>query len=76
LKSCGGENEKTCRSFEVFTETKKLDTRGIGTTSKHIALANDDQLPDLETLEKLSNLFEVSIDYLIGRQFYKKDLLR
>jgi transcriptional regulator with XRE-family HTH domain len=35
-----------------------------------------DQLPDLETLEKLSNLYEVSIDYLIGRQFYKKDLLR
>jgi transcriptional regulator with XRE-family HTH domain len=35
-----------------------------------------DQLPDLEILEKLSNLYEVSIDYLIGRQFYKKDLLR
>jgi transcriptional regulator with XRE-family HTH domain len=34
---------------------------------------NGDQLPDLESLEKLSNLYEVSIDYLIGKQ---KDLLR
>ncbi|BDG37573.1 hypothetical protein PcaKH15_34790 [Parageobacillus caldoxylosilyticus] len=37
---------------------------------------NGDLLPDVQSLQKLSNLYNVSIDFLIGRDSSKKELLR
>lgn len=37
---------------------------------------NGELLPDLQSLEKLSELYNVSIDFLVGKRTNKKELLR
>jgi transcriptional regulator with XRE-family HTH domain len=37
---------------------------------------NGDLLPDVQSLEKLSHLYNVSVDFLIGKHSSKKELLR
>jgi transcriptional regulator with XRE-family HTH domain len=37
---------------------------------------NGELLPDVQSLQKLSNLYQVSVDFLIGKHTTKKELLR
>jgi transcriptional regulator with XRE-family HTH domain len=37
---------------------------------------NGELLPDVQSLQKLSNLYKVSVDFLIGRHTTQKELLR
>jgi transcriptional regulator with XRE-family HTH domain len=37
---------------------------------------NGEMLPDLQSMEKLSELYGVSIDFLVGKRTNKKELLR
>ncbi|MBB5324188.1 transcriptional regulator with XRE-family HTH domain [Anoxybacillus tepidamans] len=37
---------------------------------------NGEMLPDLQSIEKLSELYDVSIDFLVGKRTNKKELLR
>jgi transcriptional regulator with XRE-family HTH domain len=36
---------------------------------------NGDQLPDIKSIEEISNLFNVSIDFLLGRNHVTKEIL-
>jgi transcriptional regulator with XRE-family HTH domain len=36
---------------------------------------NGDQLPDIKSIEEISNLFNVSVDFLLGRQRTTKEVL-
>ncbi|MDS1004925.1 helix-turn-helix transcriptional regulator [Clostridium sporogenes] len=61
-----GDRLKDLRERKQLTQNEFASILGIGrTTLSHYELNNRE--PDFETLEKIANYFDVSIDYLVGR---------
>jgi len=69
------ENLKYLRKQQNWTQEELAQRLNIS-RSQITKWENGDQIPDLVSLEKLSTLYGVSIDYLIGKQLLKKDILR
>jgi len=69
------ENLKYLRKQQNWTQEELAQHLNIS-RSQITKWENGDQIPDLVSLEKLSTLYGVSIDYLIGKQLLKKDILR
>ncbi|WP_076178653.1 helix-turn-helix domain-containing protein [Clostridium botulinum] len=65
-----GDRLKELREQKQLTQNEFASILGIGrTTLSHYELNNRE--PDFETLEKIANYFDVSIDYLVGRSNLK-----
>jgi len=69
------ENLKYLRKQQNWTQEELAQRLNIS-RSQITKWENGDQIPDLVSLEKLSTLYGVSIDYLIGKELLKKDILR
>lgn len=60
-----GERIKSCRLAKGFTQKNVADV--VGVTSKTISFyEHDDRMPPLDIIAKLTKLFDVSADYLMG----------
>ncbi|MBA2874546.1 helix-turn-helix domain-containing protein [Thermaerobacillus caldiproteolyticus] len=70
-----GEQLKYLRKQQNWTQEELAQRLNIS-RSQISKWENGELLPDVQSLEKLSNLYGVSIDFLIGRQTNKKELLR
>lgn len=70
-----GSRLKEARKSKKLTQIEVASTLGIDDTtiSKY---ENDKSEPDNETLKKLSALYDVSIDYLVGRTADPKRVLK
>ncbi|MDY3361222.1 MAG: helix-turn-helix domain-containing protein [Clostridium celatum] len=66
-----GNNLKTLREQKNITQLELANILGV-TTRTIQNYESGKREPNIETLEKLSNYFEVQIDYLIGRSTYKR----
>ncbi|WP_185222572.1 helix-turn-helix domain-containing protein [Parageobacillus thermoglucosidasius] len=70
-----GEKLKYLRKQHNWTQEQLAQHLNIS-RSQISKWENGELLPDVQSLEKLSNLYEVSIDFLIGKHTTKKELLR
>ncbi|GAJ39318.1 helix-turn-helix domain-containing protein [Saccharococcus caldoxylosilyticus] len=70
-----GERLKYLRKQQHWTQEQLAQYLNIS-RSQISKWENGDLLPDVQSLQKLSNLYNVSIDFLIGRDSSKKELLR
>ena len=60
---------------EEFAMTQTALAQKIGTTQRNVSnWENGTSEPDCETIVKIANLFEVSIDELFGRDMVEKNL--
>jgi len=57
------------RKLNKLTQRKVAESLGI-TQPSYIRYEKGDSEPTLENLVKLADLFDVSIDYLLGREQY------
>jgi transcriptional regulator with XRE-family HTH domain len=70
-----GERLKYLRKQQHWTQEQLAQYLNIS-RSQISKWENGDLLPDVQSLEKLSNLYNVSVDFLIGKHTSKKELLR
>jgi transcriptional regulator with XRE-family HTH domain len=70
-----GERLKYLRKQQRWTQEQLAQYLNIS-RSQISKWENGDLLPDVQSLEKLSNLYNVSVDFLIGKHSSKKELLR
>jgi transcriptional regulator with XRE-family HTH domain len=70
-----GERLKYLRKQQRWTQEQLAQHLNIS-RSQISKWENGDLLPDVQSLEKLSNLYNVSVDFLIGKHSSKKELLR
>ena len=61
------ERLKETRLTSGFTQRQVADTLGIAQPS-YIRYENGSSEPSLENLSKLADLFDVSVDFLLGRK--------
>ena len=66
-----GNNLKTLRKEKNITQLELANILGV-TTRTIQNYESCKREPNIETLEKLSNYFEVQIDYLIGKSNFKR----
>lgn len=57
------------RKLNKLTQRKMADSLGI-TQPSYIRYEKGDSEPTLENLVKIADLFDVSVDYLLGREQY------
>ncbi|SFA49987.1 Transcriptional regulator, contains XRE-family HTH domain [Parageobacillus thermantarcticus] len=70
-----GEKLKYLRKQHNWTQEQLAQHLNIS-RSQISKWENGELLPDVQSLEKLSNLYEVSVDFLIGKHTTKEELLR
>ena len=66
------ENLKKLRKIHEATQQTVADHLGI-TRSAYSNIENDNRDPDTKTLLKLADYYNVSVDYLLGRETQKKE---
>jgi transcriptional regulator with XRE-family HTH domain len=70
-----GEKLKYLRKRHNWTQEQLAQHLNIS-RSQISKWENGELLPDVQSLQKLSNLYKVSVDFLIGKHTTKKELLR
>jgi transcriptional regulator with XRE-family HTH domain len=70
-----GEKLKYLRKRHNWTQEQLAQHLNIS-RSQISKWENGELLPDIQSLQKLSNLYKVSVDFLIGKHTTKKELLR
>jgi transcriptional regulator with XRE-family HTH domain len=70
-----GEKLKYLRKQHNWTQEQLAQHLNIS-RSQISKWENGELLPDVQSLQKLSNLYQVSVDFLIGKHTTKKELLR
>lgn len=70
-----GEKLKYLRKQHNWTQEQLAQHLNIS-RSQISKWENGELLPDVQSLEKLSNLYEVSVDFLIGKHTTREELLR
>lgn len=73
--------EKIAYNIKLFRETagwtqEKLAEKVVTSRSNIAKWENSSTIPDVQSLIKLSDVFNVSIDHLIGKQTFQNELLR
>jgi len=69
-----GERIKTLRLSRGYTQQDLADI--LGTAKSTISMyENDNRNPDFETLEAIADLFNVNMDYLLGRSMEQGNIL-
>lgn len=67
-------NIKFFREQHGWTQ-EELATRVLSSRSKVAKWENHSVTPDIESLIQLSDIFDVTLDHLVGRQSFEKELL-
>ena len=62
-----GKRLKELREQKGLTQKELAQTLGLSSKSTITNYEQDDRDPDYETLIKIANYFEISVDYLLGQ---------
>ncbi len=68
-------NIKFLREMNDLTQQKLADELKIS-RSMITKWENNQLIPDIQSLIKLSDLFGVSLDYLVGNEIHRKDIIK
>ena len=68
-------NIKFLREMNDWTQQKLADELKIS-RSMITKWENNQLIPDIQSLIKLSDLFGVSLDYLVGNEIHRKDIIK
>lgn len=68
-------NIKFLREINDWTQQKLADELKIS-RSMITKWENNQLIPDIQSLIKLSDLFGVSLDYLVGNEIHRKDIIK
>jgi len=67
-------NIKFLREQHGWTQ-EELAKKVLSSRSKVAKWENNSVIPDIESLIQLSDIFDITLDHLVGRQSFQKDLL-